>query len=292
MNPKRLLLLPALALLLFLGIYTWNQRTESLDSTAMNTGLEASGAVLKSIQGVRTTITEIWTRYLDLIGVREENELLKKQIAELQARLTMTTEDRAELLRLRSLLQLPPPENWQALGCRVLGRRIGPNSPLITITIGRGYLTGSTPETPVMTTAGVAGMVLRAGPHMSTALLLTDPGTRIAVITQKSRIQGILAGTGQFNPLELNFIPYNAPIESGELVVTSGMDGIFPKGLPVARVSAVSSSDLGAFLSVQATPIADLSTLEEVILLVRKPDSLLTPSSPTDIRKDAAAEQK
>ena len=292
MTPKHILLLPALALLLFLGIYTWNQRTDVLDSTALSTGLEASGTVLKSIQGVHLAVTSAWDRYLDLVGVREENTRLREENAELRAKLDMTTEDRAELQRLRDLLQLPPPEDWQALGCRVLGRRIGPNSPLISITIGRGYLTGSTPETPVMTTAGVAGTVLRAGPHTSTALLITDPGTRIAVITQKNRIQGVLSGTGQFNLLDLNYIPYNAPVEQGELVVTSGMDGVFPKGLPVARIETISSSAPGSFLSVQAKPIADLSTLEEVILLVRKPDSPLVPPTTTGTDEDAATDSK
>lgn len=92
------------------------------------------------------------------------------------------------------LLTLTPPEGWQTLGARVLAGRMGANSALASVLIGRGYMTGAIPGTPVMTPQGVAGRVLRAGPSSATVLLLVDPGSRIAVISQESRIQGVLVG--------------------------------------------------------------------------------------------------
>lgn len=269
MSPKRILLIPALALLLYLGMYSWNQRTDFLDGLASNTGLESVGAVLKACRFVQDTLTESWERYLNLMDVREENLLLRKQIADMQTRLILAAEEKAELQRLRSLLTITSPEAWQPLGARVLAGRMGSNAALDTVTVGRGFLTGAVPGTPVMTPQGVVGRVLRAGPSTSTVLLLTDPGSRVAVVSQEGRVQGILVGGGPARPLELRFVSHNTTVNEGELLVASGLDEAYPKGLPVARVSHAGPSDLSPFQSVQAVPLTDFSTMEEVLLLAR-----------------------
>ena len=269
MSPKHILLIPALALLMYLGMYSWNQRTHILYNFAANTGLEASGVVLKSVRMVQDTVMGAWNRYLDLVDVREENDELKKQVEQLRHKLLMASEERAELIRLRRLLTLTPPEGWQTLGARVLAGRMGANSALASVLIGRGYMTGAIPGTPVMTPQGVAGRVLRAGPSSATVLLLVDPGSRIAVISQESRIQGILVGGGPDKPLEMRFVSHNDVIRAGEILVTSGLDDAFPKGIPVARVLSATPSDLSSFQTIQAVPLATLSELEEVLLISR-----------------------
>ena len=269
MSPKHILLVPALALLMYLGMYSWNQRTHILDNFAANTGLEASGVVLKSVRMVQDTVMGAWNRYLDLVDVREENDELKKQVEQLRHKLLMASEERAELVRLRRLLTLTPPEGWQTLGARVLAGRMGANSALASVLIGRGYMTGAIPGTPVMTPQGVAGRVLRAGPSSATVLLLVDPGSRIAVISQESRIQGVLVGGGPDKPLEMRFVSHNDVIRAGEILVTSGLDDAFPKGIPVARVLSATPSDLSPFQSIQAAPLATLSDLEELLLISR-----------------------
>lgn len=110
MSPKHILLIPALALLMYLGMYSWNQRTHILDNFAANTGLEASGVVLKSVRMVQDTVMGAWNRYLDLVDVREENDELKKQVEQLRHKLLMASEERAELVRLR------PPAHAYAAG--------------------------------------------------------------------------------------------------------------------------------------------------------------------------------
>lgn len=272
MSPKRLLLLPALALLLYLGIYSWNQRTHILDTAVSNTGLEASGFVLKVTDFVENTVMDAWNRYLDLVNVREENDELKKQLMEARLNLVLAAEERAELSRLRHLLTLSPPEGWQLLGARVLAGRMGSNAALASVIIGRGYLSGAVPGTPVMTPDGIAGRVLRAGPTTATVLLLVDPGSRVAVVSQENRVQGILMGAGPFKPLELRFVSHNTAVKTGEILVTSGLDEAYPKGLPVARVISATPSDLSPFQSVQAVPLAELTNLEELLLVTRQGD--------------------
>ena len=248
-------------------MYTWNQRTGFLDSASTQIGLEFSGVLLKPLVVVENTVTEFWDKYLDLVSVREENERLKADLIAIQSQLIQIAEDRAELERLRKLLSLPPDRAWTPVGARVIAGRMGPNAGLETIIISRGYLTGAAPGVPIVTSAGLVGRVLRASGHAATALLLTDPGSRIAVLSQKTRTPGILTGRGSQHPMELRFVGRNADVQDGELLVTSGLDGVYPKGIAVARVVSVAPSDFSQFMQVMAVPLADVEHLEEVLLL-------------------------
>ena len=211
-----------------------------------------------------------WNRYLDLVDVREENDELKKQVEQLRHKLLMASEERAELVRLRRLLTLTPPEGWQTLGARVLAGRMGANSALASVLIGRGYMTGAIPGRLSMTPQGVAGRVLRAGPSSATVLLLVDPGSRIAVISQESRIQGVLVGGGPDKPLEMRFVSHNDVIRAGEILVTSGLDDAFPKGIPVARVLSATPSDSFAVSVHSGRSVGGVVRSSEELLLISR----------------------
>lgn len=267
MNLRRILILAGVLLILFLGMYSWNQRTHALDDLAASVGLEVGGAVLRPLRAVEDVFSGFWDRYFDLVDVREENLRLKARVDELESRLLASGEDLAELRRLRQLVQLPVDVSWRPLGARVLAGRLGPNAVLDSITISRGYATGGRPGTPLVTHLGLVGRVLKASPHASTALLITDPGSRVAVFGQESRAPGILMGKGMGRELEVNFVQRDASVKNGEILVTSGLDGKYPKGLPVARVVSVAPSDYTQFMAVAAVPLVDLQHLEEVLLL-------------------------
>jgi rod shape-determining protein MreC len=144
---------------------------------------------------------------------------------------------------------------------------LGPNAILDSIVINRGYATGGRPGTPLATHLGLVGRVLKASAHSAIVLLLTDPGSRIAVLSQNERASGILAGMGPSEALEVLFVQRDVSLSPGELLFTSGMDGKFPKGIPVARVLSAAPSDYTQFLAVRAEPLVDLRHLEEVLLL-------------------------
>lgn len=285
-----MLLVPAL--FLYLGLYTWNQRTGTLDRLADNTGLEAIGAVLRPGVWIHDQITSSWNRYLNLVGVREELDRTKLQLDTANRQIAQYAEDRAELLRLRDLLTLDPPEEWQGVGARVLASRLGPQGTLETVTIDHGYFTGAGPGTPVVTHRGVVGRVLRAGPHTASVLLLIDTGSRISVISHDNRTQGILVGGGPNAPLEVRYAAVNGKLDEGEILVTSGLDGAFPKGIPVARVMTVSPPDLSMFQGVLAAPLVDFDTLEEVILLQRPLSKHALPSQPVHASNGTAQTPK
>ncbi|MBQ7618196.1 MAG: rod shape-determining protein MreC [Desulfovibrio sp.] len=267
MSFLRILLISALLLIVFLGMYSWNQSTHTLDDLATDIGLEAGGMVLSPVRSVQDYLSDLWGRYIDLVAVREENERLKADVAKLESRLLATNEDLAELKRLRLLLQIPMNTNWRPLGARVLSGQIGPNAVLESITINRGFATGGRPGTPLVSNKGLIGRVLRASAHSASVLMMTDPGSRIAVFTQKSRAMGILRGNGAAKPLLVDFVPRDAGVKLGELIVTSGLDGSYPKGLPACRIVSVEPSNYTEFLAISAEPLVDLQHLEEVLLL-------------------------
>ena len=248
-------------------MYSWNQRTRVLDDLAAKLGLEITGAVLTPVRSAQDAAENMWDRDFDLVGVRDEHEALKHKVDELEARLLANGEDLAELKRLRALVQLPVDQTWRPLGARVLSGRMGPNAVLDSITISRGYSTGGRPGTPLVTHLGLVGRVLKASAHSSIVLLLTDPSSRIAVFSQESRAPGILMGMGTGQKLEVNFVQRDAKVKPGEIIITSGLDGKYPKGIPVARVLRVAPSDYTQFMAIKAEPLVDLQHLEEVLLL-------------------------
>lgn len=267
MNLRRILMLAGVLLVIFLGVYSWNRRTHVLDDLAANVGLEAGYFILAPLQALREGGGNFWDRYFDLVGVREENIRLKAEVEKLNARLLAQGEAIAELERLRALVDMPLDASWRPIGCRVLSGKLGPNAVLDSITISRGYANGARPGMPVITNLGLVGRVLRASPHAATVLLVTDPKSRVAVFGQESRAPGILKGRGMVQGMEVDFVQRNMPVKNGEVLVTSGLDGKYPKGLPVARVQAVAPSDYTQFMAVSATPLVDLTHLEEALLL-------------------------
>ncbi len=284
MTLRLFLLLAGVLLILFLGMYSWNQRTHVLDDLTTNLGLELTGGVLDPINALEQKSKDLWNRYFDLVNVRDENARLRHQVEELEARLLAQGEDMAELKRLRELVQLPVDASWRPLGARVLAGRMGPNAVLDSITINRGYSTGGRPGTPIVTHLGLVGRVLKASAHSSIALLLTDPSSRIAVFTQESRAPGILVGQGIHRKLELNFVQRAAKVSPGEILVTSGLDGKYPKGIPVARVLTVAPSDYTQFMAITAEPLVDLLHIEEVLLL--EPTGIPRPVDPGEAPKE------
>jgi len=264
---KHFVLIPVLFLFLYLGIYTWNQRTGTLDNISTQLGLEIVGAVLKPADYVFFFFSNLWSKYIDLIDVAVENKELKLQIQSKNIQLFQAKEDKAEVERLRNLLTMPLSQQWNAVGARVLAGRMGINSVLETIILDRGYLTKGLPGTPLATPRGLVGRILRASATTSTALLIVDPNSRIAVVSQESRAPGILTGRGARNFLELRFVNLNSGIKEGEILVTSGLDAVYPKGMPVARIVAVKPSKYSQFLVVLAEPMVSVEKLEELLLL-------------------------
>ena len=290
-SAKGVIIALIIALICYLSLYTWNLRTGVLDRLAGHAGLEFVGWVIKPGQWAVDKTTSLWGRYVHLVGVDEENQRLRQQVDDLKLELSRQAEQAREAERLRELMGFAPPQALRVQGARIVAQRMGPEAALETVLIDKGSLSGFALNTPVITPDGLVGRILRASLTSSTVLLLTDDNSRIPVLGADNRTTGILRGGGPHEDLEVRFVPQNAPLAPGELLLTSGLAGMFPKGLPAARVTSVERSELSLFLTVRAEPLVNLRDLEE-ILLVRPaghapvPDA--TPDATPDDSPDAA----
>lgn len=241
--------------------------------------------MLKPGEWVHKNAVDFWENYIYLIDVRQQNDMLEAKVKELSFQLAQAREEQQELLRLRALNGFSAPAEWERVGARIIAQRLGSEAALSSIMLDKGYLQGAGSNTPVVTHTGVVGRIMRAGPFTATVQLITDPSSRIAVIGRESRTPGILMGAGPRSELVLKFVPLNAKLEEGEILVTSGLAGAYPKGLPVARIERIEHSDISLFQTVHAAPLVNIDRLEEVLLLQRPP-------GPSAILQDVATMRK
>lgn len=220
----------------------------------------------------------VWSGYIALIGVREENHKLQVDNDSLRMRIQTQDEQIREAQRLRAFLGLTESGIGKMVAARVIGR--DPSRSLLTVTIDKGQADGVKPNASVITPAGVVGRVISAGRGSSLVQLITDAQSEVAALLRESRAQALFKGTGG-RDLELNYIePDDGGIAVGDELVTSGLDQIHPKGLPLATITSIGPQG-EFFRQILARPHADLSRLEEVFV-VTEPAKPATepPSSP------------
>jgi len=258
-------------LFVYLGLFTWNIRTGYVDTLASHTGLELTRWVLAPGRWAWTRLSSFWDRYIYFVGLREENETLRADLSKANDELVTAREQAALAKRLTDILLLQPPPQWSREAARVIAHRLGPNAALETFVIDKGSLSGVDVNTPVVAPEGVVGRVLRNSMNAATVIMVTDPNSKIPVVSQATRTQGILVGRGPGLPLVMQYVSLSAPLEVGETLVTTGLAGIFPEGLPIATVSGVTREGASLFLNVQANALYDPKRLEEVALLKKTP---------------------
>ena len=230
-------------------------------------GLELLGpvqAVISKTLGYGGSIKE---KYIDLLHLREENELLRQELQQYKTDNIQYREAVATNIRLQKLLELkeslPPP----TLTAEIVGK--DPSLWFRTLTINRGSSDGVQKGMPVVTVEGVVGQILTSSPNYSKVLLATDPNSAVDVITQKTRVQGIIKGMGR-DRFSLNYVLQSAVVEKDDYVLTSGLGGVFPKVLMVGTVSEVTKSRRGMFQKIEIKPAVDFSQLEYLIIIMKK----------------------
>lgn len=270
---KRLLCFVILPLVLYFSMYTWNWKTGHLDRLAAIVGLDVSGWLLAPGRWLQSNANEFWSRYVYLVGVRQENEDLLIRIRELERDLGRISEKAKSADRMASLLRFVPEPEWDSRACRVIGQKLGPNAVLETLLVDLGTAHGVHENDPVISPRGIVGRIVKPGLFFSSVLLVSDVSSRIPVLTSEGRIPAVLQGAGAGAYLDVKFIPRNDPVAPGEVLISSGLGGVFPKGLPVARVIEVTPSDVSLFQKVYAEPVLALRYYEELLVLARRPVS-------------------
>src|ERR1700694_5740904 len=219
----------------------------------------------KALVGVQTSTGNVWHNYFYLRGVRAENRDLKQQIERMSLEQVRMSQDADQARRLQALLAFKEQFISRTMAAQVIGSSGSELSRAVYI--DKGESDGIKPDMAVITADGIVGKVLRVHPSTSQVLLIDDQPSGVGAILDKTRIQGILRGTPA-GEVVLEKVMSDEAVPPGEMVLTSGGDGIFPKGLLVGRVTKVApGSEL--FLNIRVRPAADLSKLEEVLVVTK-----------------------
>ncbi len=213
-------------------------------------------------------VSQVWRDYVDLRNLREETILLRRENAILQRRINQLEEQALETQRLQGLLALRETSEAKFLAARVVGKDV--TNWFKTVLIDRGSLAGIRRNQPVVAPDGLVGRVVEVAPNAAKIQLITDPVSAAGGLIQRTRITGVVSGalgTG----LRMRYLPLLADIVVGDEIVTSSMGGVFPKGIPLGRITAVERRSGALFQEATLAPKVDLSRLEEVLIL-RGPD--------------------
>jgi rod shape-determining protein MreC len=210
-------------------------------------------------------VAEGWSSYLALRGVKQQNDELLRENAELRGRVHALFEAESENQRLRGLLAYSEQRVGQEVVARVIG--VNPVSNVLSIRLNRGSNHGVHPGGAVITSQGVVGQVIRATGGYADVVLITDGASRLAVRVQRSRARATAAGVGGDQNLRLENLLRTEDLQDGDLIITAGTDGVFPPGLAVGRATAVSRRATGMFQSAEVIPAVDMTRLEEILVL-------------------------
>lgn len=225
-----------------------------------------------------------WSGYLDLRRVRDENRQLQQRVRELETALQERRPQVSEAARLRELLELRQILPLDTLVAEVVARDGQPWFRVIVI--NKGAADGVALNAPVISPTGIVGRVIYRGPHAARVQLLLDRDSGVGALVERTRAAGVVSGqvgSPDGSPgaapgeLVMKYVPAAAEVAENDLVVTSGSERIFPKGLVIGRVRSVGIG-AGLFKDVRVNPSARFDRLEQV--LVRRgpaPEALLTP---------------
>ncbi len=201
----------------------------------------------------------------------QENRQLKEEQLILKTRLLKFAALEQENLRLRGLLETSFKVGEQALIAELLSVKLVPYEHIVIVNKGSRFSVYA--GQPVLDANGVVGQVLRTTPFNAEVMLITDPNHAIPVQVNRNGLRTIAVGTGHIDQLLLPYLTQNADIREGDLLVSSGLGGVFPHGYPVATVNSTKSPS-GPFAKISATPVARLDRVHEVLMVWSKAEPI------------------
>lgn len=267
MFSKRMILIAVVILLVAVNVILL---TVTGKHTQAPSGLGRSALIVvapfqKELSAFMQSVKEVWNHYFFLVSASQENQRLKKELGQRLKELNTCNETELANTRLRNLLAFEPKVHQTMIAAQVVGKDPSPWSK--TVVVDKGTKEGVRQGAPVVVPEGIVGVVVEASGNYSKVLLLIDPNSAVDALVQKTRARGIVKGGGA-DYCVFDYVLRKHTISVGDTVVSSGLDGVFPKGLRVGRISEIVRLNAGIFQKVSVTPYVDFEILEEVFIIV------------------------
>jgi len=229
--------------------------------------LEVTAPVERVVSAPVDGVRDFFSNYVDLIGAKAENRRLRRRIAEIESEnlqfreALVSSGHLARVASMRDEIEIP------LLPAEVVGLDVAPW--FRSVLVDRGEDHGVLPGFPVITHDGVVGSVTATSSHAAKTMLLLDRQSSVDAVVQRSRARGVLRGIGR-DQLEFEFVVRDSDVTTGDEIVTSGLGGVYPKGLRLGRVAEL--RDAGGRLTKIAVvePAVDLGRLEQVFVMLRR----------------------
>jgi len=210
-------------------------------------------------------LTQTWERFREIGRLRVENARLRAQVESLNREVAQLREAATAVDRLERLLGLRGQVSYRSVAARVVGR--DPARWFSTVVVDRGSRDGVRSNAPVVTPEGVVGRIIEVTPFASRVLLIADSRSAVGVIVQNSRDPAVVEGRSM-ERLHLKYLSRAARVASGDLLITSGLGGVFPRGLVVGRIVTVEREEGALLQEAEVEPAARLDRLEELLILL------------------------
>jgi rod shape-determining protein MreC len=265
-------LLPSILLAASFLVYAGHLRETDRTGLVPRTIVRLSTPLLKAADSLFGGLRGAYRRYIKLVNVSKENEILRERVGQMEWELNSYREMALAQERYRKLFDFRFSSGFESLTARVIARDPGGWSS--SLVLDRGKRDGVKRGLCVATDLGVVGQVIGVTEDACQVQTLLDPASSTAVLLQKSRTHAIASGQGEGQNLLLRFLDKSTVTEPAEVVVTSGVDGVFPHGLRVGIVTSIEKVPESLFQAVQVSPAVDLFHLEEVLILTNSADYL------------------
>ncbi len=221
-------------------------------------------AVTHSIQFLRG----IWSHYFYLVSVAKENDQLKRALGQATEKNNQLNEVALSNIRLRNLLNFQKTLSARVLSAEVIAK--DPSPWFKSIIIDKGKAGGLEKGLPVVIAEGIVGQIIEVSRKNSKVLLVIDQNSAVDALVQRTRARGVVKGEST-EKCQLKYVLRKHDIQVGDTVISSGLDGVFPKGLRIGQVSGVHRPNSGIFQTVAISPYVDFEKLEEVLIILDRP---------------------
>jgi rod shape-determining protein MreC len=229
--------------------------------------VELTAPLQSFLKKTSDSVKSVWGKYFGLVEVYEKNQELRRELDRLRIQNAEYREMLATHERLQELLKFKQETNWPMTAARVIGW--DPSGWFKSVVIDKGSREGLNINMPVVNAMGVVGRVVSVSPDYAKVLLIIDQNSSVDCLSQETRDQGTLKGVSA-KVCMLDYVVKTSRIAPGDTIITSGMGGVFPKGLRVGQVISVSDRPGAMFKEVRVRPAVDFSKLEEVLVILKE----------------------